>query len=172
MEKFTTFFKLVVYFRLRPDGTEYTPEEMHPDNKRNLKYMGSFDTRKGKFKQTIKDAEMALFKAESSILGNLHGRYKTAFVVVNNYKGFEIVILKYVDGEKRFGMGVNFFKKLTDKDDISIYNIPKGDELIAAYKAGTLTPAQKTLIKPVRNDIPTALPYYAKMSDKLAHLRA
>lgn len=169
-QKFSTFYKTVIYFKLRTDGTEYTPQECAEGL--NVRRIGSFDTHRGRFKQTIKDAEVSLDKCEKFINTTCLHRFKTAFIVVNNYKGFEIAILKYVDSVKRFGMGVNFFKANTDKEDITIYSIPAADELIKSYRAGTLDKAQMTLIKPINDRIPVALPYYAKMSDKLAHLRA
>ncbi len=169
MEKFTTFYKLVIYFKLKHNGVEYTPQEV--EEGLNVRRMGSYDTHRGKFKQKISDAEVALSKMDKLINTTYLHRFKTAFIVVNDYKGYEIVVSKYIDSVKRFAFGVNFFKPYTDKEDISIYSIPGADELIKGYKYNTLEKAQKTLIKPVNNDIPTALPYYARLSDKINNLR-
>ncbi len=170
MENFATFFKTVVYFKIRPDGTQYTEDEIRLNL--NRRWMGSFDTRTGKFKTKIHDAESSFVKCEKQLSTLYKDRYKTGIVFINNYKGFDVACLKYVDGIKKFGMRINYFKKNVDKEDVYIYSVPSADELIKMYYANLLSDAQKKLIRPVDNQIPTALPYYGgKLSDKLNNLR-
>ena len=172
MENSATFFKLVIYFKLKPDGNPFTDQEVKEG--KNKKYCGSFDWHKTRFKERMYNAELSLSKMEKLINTTYLNRFKTAFIVCNDYKGYEIVIRKYVDSVIRFGMGINYIKPELGKEDTVIYSIPAADELIRGYVYNTLDKAQKTLIKPICKNIPAALPYYtrSKISDNFLHLRA
>ena len=159
-EKFTTAFKIIIFFTNKPDGSPYTPKEM--ENLEHRKYIGSFDTRRGKFKHKITDLQEAFRKQEYLIRNSYNGKYTTAFVVCNNYKGFTVVLRKYVYDIFKAGMSVEFITTDSKKGSTDIYNIPTANELIRKYYANELTVEEKKLIKPVDETMPTALPFYTK----------
>lgn len=156
MEKFETAFKIVIFFTHKSDGTPYNEKEIKELKHRH--FLGSFDTRRGKFKHLITDHREAFRKMEALIRGKYHNKYTTAFILANNYNGYAFVIRKYVYGIYKQGLSINFVD-WQDGKGTNKYFLPDAENLIKMYKLKLLSPQQEKLIKEVDNSIPVCLPY-------------
>lgn len=155
-----TRFKMIIFFIQKPDNSYYSLQEIKL--KKHRKYIGSFDFSRGKQKQWVKNENIAFNKQVKELESKLRGRYKTAFIVINDYKGYTIVLRKYVDFILNFVMPVKFFESNQKTGETIIYNIPDANNLIDLYEKGLLNEKQKELIKKVDAAIPVALPYITK----------
>lgn len=169
MEKFETAFKIVIFFTHRQDGTPYSIEDIK--ELRHRHFIGSFDTRRGKFKHMITDHREAFRKQEALIRGKYHNKYTTAFIIANNYNGFAFVVRKYVFGVYKAGLPISFVD-WQDNKGTNKYFLPDADNLIKMYNLKILSPEQEKIIKPVDTSIPVCLPYYTKQPTYKERLQA
>ena len=100
----------------------------------------------------------------------MHGRYKTAFIVINNYKGYDIVIRKYIESVLRFAMDIKFYE-FNNNGEKRVYNIESANNLIKLFETNQLSDVQKKLIKPINNDLCGAQPYIVKKQKKVAQIK-
>ncbi len=166
-----TRFKMIIYFIKKPNNDFYTIQEI--EEQKHLRWIGSYDIIRGKDKKWIKHEESAFRKQVHALEKTMHGRYKTAAIVINNYKGYSIMVRKYVDGVIRFNMNIEFYEFDQRTGESIVYNIPAANNLIELFEAGQLSDVQKKLIKKVDNKFIAAKPYLTnqKLSDKFKNLK-
>lgn len=153
-----TRFKIVVYFDKKSNGEIYTDSEIR--DKKHLKRMGSFDYIRTRYKKSLLDEKNAFRLMVHHLESSIYGRYKTAIIVINNYRGYNIVLRKYVCSNIKMGMQIQFMKN-TDNSK-RVYNIPDANDLIKAFESGTINAYQEKLIKKYDPNIPIANAYLTK----------
>lgn len=158
MTKKESAFKMVIYFDQKQDNSYYT--HLEKSQNRHIKRMGSWDIKKIPFKRSIKDERNAFNMQIRHLEGSIRGRYKTAFIVINNYKGYTIVVRKYVNTTLKIALNIKWMVEKNGSSKVMV--IPQANDLIAAFEDGTINEYQSKLIKKYDERIMIANPYDTK----------